>query len=85
MLAIDSLSASRIVLSPGSNETIIDQTPTPSVQAHRGVGVICAKDDRSPTAGAAAVECAKKKKKQKSRIASCDDRDDPNCQNKVLA
>jgi hypothetical protein len=34
------------VLPPSSDETIIDQTPTPSRQAHRGVGGRCARDKR---------------------------------------
>jgi hypothetical protein len=41
--AIDSLPAFAIVLTPGRDETIIDQTPTPSIQAHRGVGGRCAR------------------------------------------
>jgi hypothetical protein len=44
--AIGSLSAPAAVLPPSSDETIIDQTPTPSRQAHRGVGGRCARDER---------------------------------------
>lgn len=41
--AIDSLPAFATVLTPSRDETIIDQTPTPSIQAHRGVGGRCAR------------------------------------------
>lgn len=39
---IESLSATGTVMTPGSNETKIYQTPTPSRQAHRGMGGRCA-------------------------------------------
>jgi len=35
-------------MTPGSNETKIDQTPTPSRQAHRGVGGRCALKRENP-------------------------------------
>lgn len=50
-VAIGSLSASATVLTPSSDETIIDQTPTPSRQAHRGVGGRCARNNQGPAAG----------------------------------
>ncbi len=47
-VAIDTLSAFAAVLTPGCDEAIIDQTPTPSIQAHRGVGRRCAREKLCP-------------------------------------
>lgn len=52
-VAIDSLSAFATVLPPGCDEAIIDQTPTPSIQAHRGVGGRCARENLCPATAVA--------------------------------
>jgi hypothetical protein len=58
-VAIDSLAAFTTVLAPSCDETIIDETPTPSIQAHRGVGGRCARGKKgSALAVAIADACS---------------------------
>ena len=53
--AIGSLFASRTVLTPSGDETIVDQAPTPSRQGHRGVGGRCAQQRLQNPAATAAM------------------------------
>ena len=55
-IVTDSLSAFATVLTPGCDEAIIDQTPTPSIQAHRGVGGRCARGNLCPVTAVAMTD-----------------------------
>lgn len=55
-VVIDSLSAFATVLTPGCNEAIINQTPTPTIQAHRGVGRRCARENLCPATAVAMTD-----------------------------